>query len=396
MNRRNLWLASLIPLLLAAQAGSQPSPSELGPCLLLQGASAPFDIQTGSYFPDDWMARPSVAMLSGGGFVASWVRWYDRHQPMSAHGSKVFTKTGEVINHVWPTDGSGPTLLAAHPGGGFTIAGNAYSVQSYTYMGNIAQRFDSRGRPLTKPYPLAGGPIAIAPGKAGRLLALTTFFSGAEPTVSLLRYGRWGQPLGSPLLVTTAWSGAALASDGHARGIVAWIEGSRLFIRRASADGRWLGGAFPADPDLERLPARVSVAAAPDGRFVVVWEGTGDGSGKGIFARRFAANGQPQGPVFQVNSQTEGDQTSGRVAVQGDGRFLVVWQSPYSRVSRIHGQYYAADGSLLGSEMLVAGDDPYRSEVEPAVATDAAGHYLVAWRRFEDPDAISGRLFTAP
>lgn len=64
------------------------------------------------------------------------------------------------------------------------------------------------------------------------------------------------------------------------------------------------------------------------GNFVVVWASSDqDGSGYGIFAQRFAADGSRIGSEFQVNSYTTGDQRDPEVAAGSAGDFIVVWNS---------------------------------------------------------------------
>jgi hypothetical protein len=47
-----------------------------------------------------------------------------------------------------------------------------------------------------------------------------------------------------------------------------------------------------------------AVARGGDGNFVVVWSGYKDGSGYGIFARRFDSSGAPLGGELQVTTHT--------------------------------------------------------------------------------------------
>ncbi len=74
------------------------------------------------------------------------------------------------------------------------------------------------------------------------------------------------------------------------------------------------------------------VAADGSGRFVVVWQsgsyyGSGpDGSGYGVAARRFDTAGTPAGAEFVVNTYTAGPQESPDVAAAPGGDFLVAWQ----------------------------------------------------------------------
>ena len=80
-----------------------------------------------------------------------------------------------------------------------------------------------------------------------------------------------------------------------------------------------------ADPD---------VAAAADGRLVVVWRSYGqDGSSNGIFGQRFDPNCCPASEEFQVNITSTGNQTEPAVAtnfkstaIRLVGRFAPVWQ----------------------------------------------------------------------
>lgn len=373
------------------------------PCPLLVAAEAPFTVDPGGVDPFAQVKAPAVASLAGGGFVAAWEVVADRWQILPGQGSVLYDAAGQrIADSLWPFDGAGRIRLAAHPDGGFSMTAEAYELSSSfdRPLGAFGQRFDSAGRPLAPPYPLRVSPVALAAGKAGSLLALESSpGTGGGFTVSLLRYGKRGQPLGSPLIVTRDGGASVLASDAVGRGIVAWAAGPkgsrRLFVRRVGSDGKWLGRAIAADPLLDRQPGRMAVAASPDGRFVVVWEGFHDGDGTGIFGRRFAASGEPLGPVFLVNSRTAGDQTLPQAAVQGDGRFLVVWRGPHDQGrQKLYGQYFAAAGSRLGGEMLMTGDDPLSEELDAALASDAAGHYVLLWRRLWWAEEISCRRLT--
>ena len=68
------------------------------------------------------------------------------------------------------------------------------------------------------------------------------------------------------------------------------------------------------------------------GNYVVAWtsfeQPDNDESGLGVYAQQFEANGTPIGSPFLVNTiDTTDDQTNPAVAVDGDGNFVVVWQS---------------------------------------------------------------------
>jgi hypothetical protein len=181
--------------------------------------------------------------------------------------------------------------------------------------------------------------------------------------------------------------------------VVVWQDLScrRLFLRRFDAAGRPLGDSVEIDPLSERRPGPMAVAATPDGRAVVVWEAEGDGDGSGIFARRFDPSDRPlpRGDVVQVNSHRPGNQSRPRVAIQEDGRFLVIWRSPdEDGLLRLRAQYFGAHGRPAGSDFAVDSRIPV-AEPEASVATDPAGHYVVVWRKARE-ESITGRRYPAP
>ena len=72
-----------------------------------------------------------------------------------------------------------------------------------------------------------------------------------------------------------------------------------------------------------------AIAATPDPGFLAVWtsQGNHDGDGRGIFLRRFGADGRPLSGELQVNVHAAGNQSQPAIALAPDGRGVVVWQS---------------------------------------------------------------------
>ncbi|MBC7185267.1 MAG: hypothetical protein H5U30_17060, partial [Marinobacter sp.] len=92
-----------------------------------------------------------------------------------------------------------------------------------------------------------------------------------------------------------------------------------------------------------------SVASLADGGYVVVWESDNeDGSGYGIFAQRYTAEGVITGPAFIVNSQVFGDQIDAQVTGLAGGGFVVSWTDQVSNADGsswgIFAQRFGADG----------------------------------------------------
>ena len=127
------------------------------------------------------------------------------------------------------------------------------------------------------------------------------------------------------------------------------------------------------------LPSLGSDAA---GNFVVVWAGYDqDGSGSGVFGQRLANGGIPLAPEFIVNTYTTGDQFSPAIAVDGSGRFVVVWASNEDGSSYgIVGQRYDSAGVPLGPAFLV-NTDTVGAQYSPAVASAPSGDFVVVWSK---------------
>lgn len=166
-----------------------------------------------------------------------------------------------------------------------------------------------------------------------------------------------------------------------------------MFGQRFDRSGQRLGEEFLVNTYVEGQQgfrsAGVDIAGDDSGAFVVVWNSFSgqDGDGDGVFGQRFASNGQPVGPEFQVNTYTTGEQFPASVACDRDGNFLVTWLSggADSRIPDGINHYWAqlfdADGEPVGSEFQVNSQtDGYRIRVfSPGLSVTAPGTFVVAW-----------------
>jgi hypothetical protein len=87
-----------------------------------------------------------------------------------------------------------------------------------------------------------------------------------------------------------------------------------------------------------------AVATTADGGFLVVWQGGGgqDGSGLGVFGRRFDATGTAVSRELTMAVQRANDQLFPRVALSSKGRGVVAWSTVFK--SRLVGAF----GRLFG------------------------------------------------
>ncbi len=178
-----------------------------------------------------------------------------------------------------------------------------------------------------------------------------------------------------------------VAMNGKARFVVVWAadgadgDGGGILARRFKKNGRPAGAAFQVN--LHAVSEQGDPVAAMDhaGNFVVVWTSAAqDGSGLGIFAQQFRANGSADGGEFRVNTRTRGDQHRPAVAMNRSGAFVVVWESEGQDGSRggIFGQRFRRNGQPLANEFQV-NSETHSDQSAPAVAIDDAGNFVVAW-----------------
>jgi hypothetical protein len=112
-----------------------------------------------------------------------------------------------------------------------------------------------------------------------------------------------------------------------------------------------------------------------------------------VFGQRYASSGTPLGSEFQINTYTTGYQISPAVASDAAGNFVVAWQSRFQDGSAygVFGQRYASSGAPLGPEFRV---NTYTTleQAHPSVAADASGNFVVAWESYQQ-DGSSWNVF---
>ena len=136
-----------------------------------------------------------------------------------------------------------------------------------------------------------------------------------------------------------------------------------------------------------------SIATDADGNFVVVWASNlQDGSAYGIYAQRHAADGSALGSEFQVNTTSADNQINPAVAMDAAGNFVVTWASNLQDGSGygVYAQRFDAAGTAQGAEFLV-NTTTAGGQSGPAIAISTSGDFVITWTGSgQDPDASSG------
>ncbi len=171
-----------------------------------------------------------------------------------------------------------------------------------------------------------------------------------------------GEQIGSAFRVSQA-DGFAAQPRGVRLGnqvALVWSNGAKtdgsgntgIFLRTIETSG-----ALGAEKKLTAPAAfaeNPAVAADRSGGFLLVWDGP-DADGRGVFARRIDPNGVARSAAVQVNASTAGSQARATVAQAPSGEFLVLWQGQFEteRQTRIYSRRLNANGGIVGSEIQV-------------------------------------------
>lgn len=243
---------------------------------------------------------------------------------------------------------------------------------------------DSQWRPLIASRPAGGWVVAWSGDDDGdpifRLLDTSGTFLTGDIHVDTI--GNGGQtdlapaiaPDGTMFMVFVDYSGSGTGS------------GTNLFGRLFDEDG------IPLSPQENQLTLNISgggnysafdqreprVAADGLGRFIVVWESATDlaGTDWNIFARRFGPAGFPLGDPFQVNSNSSGHQRESRVAADPDGNFVITWTDWSGGNADIRARRYDNLAQPVGAEFTVNATTA-GTQRRPSLAMDALGEKII-------------------
>ena len=188
--------------------------------------------------------------------------------------------------------------------------------------------------------------------------------------------------------------------------VVAWASASEdgsgdgIYAQRYDLNGTKVGNAFRANVTTSGNQTAPAVALDSLGNFVIVWQtATGDGSGDGIYGRRYAFDGTALATEFRVNSTTTGNQQAPSIAMDDAGDFVVAFQSASRDASgnAVVARAYRPNGTALGNDFQV-NQVTAGNQQAPSVTMDASGKFVIAWQsagQDGSSDTIVARRYSA-
>lgn len=243
-----------------------------------------------------------------------------------------------------------------------------------------------------------------------------------ESDIFAQRFDGFGNFIGPNFLVNDdtgyfAQYEPSVAADAAGNAMAVWTDyrsgyPSNIYAQVYAPDGLPVGVNFQVDNAGAYMHYTPVVAASPNGGFVVTWWDTNDGGGDGmnlqlpenpltnrskhspgslfsdadVWAQRFTAEGEPIGDNFRVNDiYDDFYHYYPDVAVDDNGRFVIVWCDDRDGTQDIYFQLYTADGSPVGNNTKV--EELYSGTLQraPAVTMDGEGNFVIAWQDYGLP-----------
>ncbi len=278
------------------------------------------DIQANTY-TNNTQGYSAITALSGGGFLVTWMSITQDTNGWGIYGRRYnaagVAQGGEIPISLNNSDQEYPAI-AALLDGGFVVTWMSYQQDGSDY-GIYGRRFDASGSAVTGEFPI------------NTTTAGEQYFSSITATAD------------GGFVVT--WM--SLGQDGNGWGI---------YGRRYDASGAAQGGEIAISTgNFDQQTA--SVTGLPGGGFVVTWMSyLQDGSGWGIYGRRFDASGAAVTGEFLVNSTTVSDQLYPSITALADGGFVVTWMSYLQDGNGygIYGRRYNSAGVAQGGEIAIS------------------------------------------
>lgn len=347
-------------------------------------------------------SSPFVAMSADGRFVITWGSFNQDGVNSGGVYAQRYSSAGlpqgpEFRVNTYTTSNQNEPAAAIDDDGDFIIAWNSTG-QDGDRDGVYAQRYSATGAPQGPEFRVnsyttgSQGSPAVAMDAEGNFVIVWSGidhdFIGSAVYAQL--YDATGVPVGTEFRVNATTGGGAIPSvamDDDGDFVVTWhgdgtvVGDNDIHARCFSASGVPQGAEFRVNVHTTNPQLEPSAAMDADGNFVVTWASRDqDGSGNGIYARRYSAGGVPRGTEFRVNAFTTNLQLNATAAMNATGDFVISWMSYGHDGSGIgvYAQRFNVAGLPQGPEFRV---NSYTTDDQwfPSAAMDADGNFAIAW-----------------
>jgi hypothetical protein len=362
---------------------------------------------------------PVIAFDGQGGFVVVWEQQDAGSMPDDIVARR-FDSSGNGLGadfqvNTYITGLQRSPAVTRTASGDFVVVWSSLNQDGSVY-GVFGRRFDSGGNPLAQEFqvnsytPGAQTLPRIATAAGGFVVVWQSYEQDGDNNGV---FGRRLDPSGNPLaaefqvnvFTTDDQQAVSVTSRSDGSFIVAWgsdtQDGSStgVFARRFASTGVAIGGELQLNTYTTNIQTGPSLAYDASGGFVAVWPSQQDGSGFGVFGRRFNGSAAPLGDEFQINSYTTSNQFAPGVVRLGSGAFVVVWSS-YGQDGSNYGVFaraFNSDGQPRGDELQL--NTTFTSSQFVGRAAASGQQFVVVWQSaLQDgsQNAVIGRRYLMP
>lgn len=392
--------------------GNPPPPPPGGgnppPPVLLAQPSGP-EFRVNSYTPGDQGLASAAADAAGDTLVV----WQSAGEDGSGNGiyGQLYGPNGVPRGHEFPVNQTAANdqakpAVAASADGHFIVVWR--SNQANWWYDGYARAFDAQGNALSAEVPVtqaamynSADNLSVAVDQGGNF---TVAWEESQFGRQSLVYARRFQPDGTPLTarVTVTPSPGfipahpAVAGDAAGNFAVAWVGmtpsfQAAVFAQRFNASAAPLSGQFQVS-DSGDFAQSVAAAVKPMGELAVAWSSYGgDGSGTGVLGRFYDGTGTAVTAPQPLSNVTADNQQDPALAVDGDGNFLLAWDSANQDGNGlgVYARRFAPQGTALDASDVQVNTFTGGDQSRPAVAV-GGGNLLIAW---SEADGSAGGVF---
>lgn len=357
---------------------------------------------------------PAVTTLTDGTYVVVWQsNGQDGDlggifgQRYSALGVPIGSEF--AINSLTDGDQTNPQVTALS-GGGFVVVWSSFESIGFDWAIK-GQKYAANGTVAGSEFVIEtyqtfeqNMPVVTALADDGFVVAYESYGAdGSYDGVVAQRFDASGS-LGTETLVNTTslndQETPAITTLGSGDYVVAWVSDEQdssfrgVFMRRFSADG--VAQTAEVQVNVTTLASQYdpAITALKDGGFVVSWTSLGqDGDGGGIYARVYDATGATRLTELRVNSTTAWTQDEPTVTALADGGFVIVWTT-YNQIAGgdIFAKRFDRMGVALGGEFQV-NTTTTGNQGAPTVSALPHGGFVISWQSM-DQDGDYGGIYS--
>ncbi len=348
------------------------------------GWGVPTLIETNPYYAQ----YPKVAIDASGNAIAVWHQQYDFSNSIWANRYVVGIGwgTAELIETNESDDAECPQVVVDDSGNAFVIW---HQWASETQISIWYNRYTvGTGWGTAEPLETEGSEVAASPqiaiDSSGAVTAVWSQYDGTRTNIWSNRYVAdtgWGE---AQLLETGEWSAydPQVAVDGSGNGIAVWSQhdGIRvnLWTNRYVVGTGW-GIAELLETDNAGNAANLKVAVDGSGNAIAVWQQF-DGLLDSIYSNRYVF-GTGWGTAELLETGDAGDAAYPQVAIDGSGNAMTVWQQCSGLLVNIYSNRYVV-GTGWGDAQLIETDNGGDAE-NPQVAIDGSGNATAVWQQHD-------------